>query len=263
MMNVKHGPREEHPVTVTDPVAVVTGAASGIGRATCERLVAAGCRVVAVDRDADRLDGLRTSAITGIVADVADPGDRQALVAEVERTGGLDYLVNAAGILRTRALPDVTLDDVRSVFAVNLEAPLFLSLDLASRFHVGGAIVNVSSAAAKLGTTTELAVYAASKAALLSVTRTLAFGFAAQGLRVNAVCPGIIDTPMQGQLLQSLAESRRSSETDVDVLRLSAVPFRRAGEPAEVAEAIWFLLSPAASYMTGQAINVTGGQVTW
>ncbi len=250
-------------MALIEPLAVVTGAASGIGRATCERLVAAGCRVLAVDSDADRLDDLRGPAVTGIAADVSDPAARTALVEQVDEAGGLTYLVNAAGILRPRALPDVTLDDVRAVFAVNLEAPLFLSLELAGRFHPGGAIVNVSSAAAKLGATTELAAYAASKAALLSITRSLAFAFAPQGLRVNAVCPGIIDTPMQEQLLRSLVESRQSSEAELTVARLTSVPLRRGGAPAEVADVIWFLLSPGAGYMTGQAINVTGGQVTW
>jgi NAD(P)-dependent dehydrogenase (short-subunit alcohol dehydrogenase family) len=127
----------------------------------------------------------------------------------------------------------------------------------------GGSIVNVSSASAKFAVTTEVAAYAMTKAAVLSLTRSFAYAFAASGVRVNAVCPGIIDTPMQDRVLEELSASRGVSVEALSAGRLGQIPLGRSGSPDECAAVIWFLLSGDSRYLTGQSINVTGGWVTW
>ena len=129
----------------------------------------------------------------------------------------------------------------------------------AGRCPSGGAIVNLSSSSAKLATTTEAAVYASSKAAVLSITRSFAYAFAPNGVRVNAICPGIIDTPMQDKVLADVAAKRGMTVEELSTARNKTVPLGRAASADECAGAIWFLLSDEAGYMTGQAINYTGG----
>jgi NAD(P)-dependent dehydrogenase (short-subunit alcohol dehydrogenase family) len=127
----------------------------------------------------------------------------------------------------------------------------------------GGAIVNLSSSSAKLATTTEAAVYASSKTAVLSITRSFAYALAPNGVRVNAICPGIIDTPMQERVLADVAAERGMTIEDLSAARNRTVPLGRSASADECAAAIRFLLSDEAAYMTGQAINFTGGMVTW
>jgi NAD(P)-dependent dehydrogenase (short-subunit alcohol dehydrogenase family) len=125
----------------------------------------------------------------------------------------------------------------------------------------GGAVVNISSFSAKVASTIECAVYASSKAAVLSITRSFAYAFAPQGVRVNAVVPGIIDTPMQDALVKEAAAFRQTTPAELSRARNATVPLGRTGSPGEVAGIIWFLLSAESGYMTGQAINITGGQI--
>jgi NAD(P)-dependent dehydrogenase (short-subunit alcohol dehydrogenase family) len=127
----------------------------------------------------------------------------------------------------------------------------------------GGAVVNVASTAGKTGSTVEAAVYSASKAALLSLTRTFAHAWAARGVRVNAVCPGVVETPMNAAVLAGIAAARRTSVAAVEDARRAAIPLGRTAAAAEVAGVIAFLLSDAAAYMTGQGVNVSGGLVTY
>ena len=124
-------------------------------------------------------------------------------------------------------------------------------------------MVNISSSAAKLATTTEVAMYAASKAAVLSISRSFALALAGRNVRVNAVCPGIVDTPMERGLLQQVAHDRGLTVADLESARHKTIPLGRAARPEEIADVIWFLLSDRASFMTGQSVNVTGGQVVW
>jgi NAD(P)-dependent dehydrogenase (short-subunit alcohol dehydrogenase family) len=155
------------------------------------------------------------------------------------------------------------MDDWRRLFAVNAESAFFLCQRIGPTMANGSAIVNLSSSSAKLATTTEVGVYAATKTTILSITRSFAYRLASYGVRVNAVCPGVIDTPMQDRVLEQVAPLRGLTAEEMSRARAAAIPLGRPGTPAETANLIWFLCSPEASYITGQAINLTGGMVTW
>ena len=242
------------------PRAMVTGAASGIGQATSRRLLDEGCSVIAVDMNESGLEQVTAAGAEPLVADLADLEDRERVIA----TGaGIDYLVNAAGIIRLKPLSEFTVDDWRDTFTVNAEAIFFLCQGIGPTMPAGGAIVNLSSSSAKLATTVEAAVYAASKTAILSITRSFAYGLAEIPVRVNAVCPAIIDTPMQDKVLEQVAPLRGMSVEELTIARNASVPLGRPASPEELAGLIWFLLGEKPGYMTGQAVNYGGGYVTW
>lgn len=241
---------------------LVTGAASGIGRAVAEILLERGAGVIANDLSDDRLADLVERGATAAAADLTDADGLQRVI-ETATSAGVTHLVNAAGIIELRRIEDVDAATYDRIFAVNARALFFLSQALCPVLPDGGAVVNVSSTAAKTGTTLETAVYAATKAAVLSMTRSFAFEYAERGVRVNAVCPGIIDTPMQDKVLADIAAQRAITARELDEARLKLVPLGRAAAPRECAEIMVFLLSDAAGYMTGQGINVSGGLVTW
>jgi 2-keto-3-deoxy-L-fuconate dehydrogenase len=241
--------------------AVVTGAASGIGRATTLLLLERGAAVVAADRDEAGLAVAAEAGAEPVVCDVTDPGDRDRLL---DAAGpACDQLVNAAGIIRLTALDAVSEDDWDAIIAVNAKALFFLCQAFAARLEPGGAVVNVASGAGKTGSTHEATVYGASKAAVLSLTRSFAHAYAGRGLRVNAVCPGLVDTPMNDVVLEGIAPLRGLETDEYARSRVGMVPLGRLADPREVAEVIVFLLSDAASYMTGQSVNVTGGMITY
>ena len=241
--------------------AVVTGAASGIGRATALLLLERGANVVAADRDETGLAVVADAGAEPVVCDVTDPADRARLA--VAAGPACDCLVNAAGIIRLAALDAVSEGDWDRIMAVNAKALFFLCQAFIPRLQPGGAVVNVASGAGKTGSTHEAAVYSASKAAVLSATRSFAHGYAGRGVRVNAVCPGLIDTPMNNVVIDGIAPLRGVEPDEYGRARLGAVPLGRLADPREVAEVIVFLLSDAASYMTGQSVNVTGGMITY
>ena len=173
--------------------AVVTGAASGIGRACALRLQREGLRVLAVDMNEAGLAELDLPGGATLVADLASEAERDRVVAAA---AGARYLVNAAGVIRLRPILESGVADMRAIYPVNVEAVWDLTSRLGRDMPAGGSIVNLSSFSAKVSTTIECAVYASSKAAVLSITRSFAHAFAPRGVRVNAVVPGIIDTPM-------------------------------------------------------------------
>ncbi len=238
--------------------AVVTGAASGIGQAVALRMLRDGEQVLAVDLDAARLEPVREAGAEVLVADL---GTAEGCDAVASVGAGADHLVNAAGIIRLRDIFTMPRDEFRDIFRINVESVFFLCQQLGPTMPSGGAIVNLSSISAKLTATLETAAYAASKTAILAITRSFAYALAPQDVRVNAICPGIIDTPMQDRVLEEVARLRGITASELSDLRTATVPLGRGATPDECAAAICFMLSDAASYMTGQAINYDGGMV--
>jgi NAD(P)-dependent dehydrogenase (short-subunit alcohol dehydrogenase family) len=239
---------------------IVTGAASGIGKAAALRMVDEGVSVLAVDRDAGGLAALADAGCETMTADLADLGDRDKVA---ERGADADFLVNAAGVILLKPITEVTVEDWRRVQTINAEAIFFLCQKIGPRMRPGGSIVNLSSSSAKLASTIEVATYAASKTTILSITRSFAYALASRPVRVNAICPGIVDTPMQEAVLDKVAGMRGMTPAELSAARNRTVPLGRAASPEECAGLIWFLLSKEAGYMTGQAINYTGGMVMW
>jgi NAD(P)-dependent dehydrogenase (short-subunit alcohol dehydrogenase family) len=243
---------------LSDRTALVTGAASGIGRAVAERLLADGADVIAVDRDAAGL--AQVDGVRAIPCDLTATGERQALV---EQAGEVDFLVNAAGVIRLRRLDDVTESDWDWMYAVNAKAMFFLMQAVAARMRPGSAIVNISSSAGKTASTVEAAVYNTTKAAVIAMTKTFAHAYAGKGVRVNCVCPVITRTPMLDVVSRELAAARGITPEEVESSYQRTIPLGRSAEPSEIAGVVRFLLSSEAGYMTGQAVNVTGGLVMY
>jgi NAD(P)-dependent dehydrogenase (short-subunit alcohol dehydrogenase family) len=239
-------------------LAVVTGAASGIGAATARRLIAEGARVIAVDINERGLAPLAEAGATPLVADLSDPEGRALVVAAGQ---GAHYLVNSAGMLFVRPIWEVGLEEWKRIWAVNIDSMFFLCQGIGPTIPEGGAIVNLSSSSAKLASTIEVAPYTMTKAAVLGVTRSFAYALAPRNVRVNAICPGIVDTPMQDVVLEKVAALRGTTPEQLSEARIRTVPLGRTSSAEECAGVIWFLLSDAAGYMTGQAINYTGGLV--
>jgi len=245
---------------------IVTGAASGIGRACALRQGADGDHVVAWDLDGDaaRMTADEIVAAGGsaesTALDVADTAGARSAVASVARRGDLSALVNAAGVMRT--LPFDQLDEAEwdRVLDVNLRAAAFLAKAVAQAIRSAdrdGAIVLLSSVAGRRGRPLA-AHYAASKAATISLTQSLAMAYG-PAVRVNAVCPGVIATPMQDQIARDRAELLGAPEQGHYVGLSDRLALKRTGEPGDVAGVVRFLLGPDAGYITGQAINVDGG----
>ncbi|MDA2962140.1 MAG: SDR family NAD(P)-dependent oxidoreductase [Actinomycetota bacterium] len=237
-------------------LAVVTGASSGIGRATAELLRDEGMRVIGVDINEEKLK--KISGIEHLVTDLSNDEGRNKVV---KVGNGAHALVNAAGLIRLKKIEDFTTTDIREIYAVNVEAPWFLMSNLGRVMKDGGSIVNLSSVSARLTVTQETAIYASSKTALLAMTRSWAHAYAPRNINVNAILPGITDTPMQDLVLRKLSELRNIPYETLSTSRLESVPMKRAASPREIAGFIRFLISDEGKYITGQSLSQDGGAV--
>ncbi len=236
--------------------AVITGASSGIGRAAAARFLLEGARVIISSDRADELAATVAELEIGgeIIAIRCDVGSQEsvaALARDVEARGGADILVNNAGIWNQREFMDIDLANWEALIRVNLTGPFLCSQAFVPQFRAkgGGAIVNTASTNG-LVAEPRLAHYNASKGGLVMLTKSMAIDLASYHIRVNAVAPGVIRTPLIAHLLDEGPDDRFGS-----------IPWGRVGTPEEVASCIVFLASPDASYVTGSVLICDGGQL--
>lgn len=235
-------------------VVLITGALGGIGKATASAF-ARGCATLmlvdlakADEAECERLTGLGAAAVASLSCDISDEAAIASLVEQVlERFGRIDVIVNTAGAMIYRPVAEMSADDWNRMLSINLVGPALLTGAGLRHMPSGGAIVNIASIHARQ-TTAEVAGYAAAKAGICSVTRTAAIEGKPKGIRVNAVLPGAIDTPMlwNSPTIKSGAEKLEPSQV---------------GRPEDIAEAVCFLASDAAAFITGEELMADGGRI--
>lgn len=244
-------------IDLAGKTAIVTGAGQGLGLATAEALHRAGAAVVITYLDdaaganrgrAEEAAARLGSRCVALAADVRDLAAVEAMMDQaIARFGGIDILVNNAGILRDKTLKKMSPDDWNAVVETNLTGVFHACKAACERLRDGGRIVNLASVSAAIGFFGQ-ANYAAAKSGVIGLTKVLSRELARRGITVNAVAPGVV-----------LTEMGRSIPEEARAAMLSSVPLGRFGEPREIAEAILFLASPMASYITGQTLHVNGG----
>jgi 3-oxoacyl-[acyl-carrier protein] reductase len=241
-------------IDMTGRVALVTGSTRGIGKSIAETLVGCGAKVAIVGRDRDKAKEVSASlgGAGGFSCDIADPASVEALVADVEKAlGGVDILVNNAGLTKDNILFRLKNEDWDAVLDANLRGA-FVAIRSASRGMIKrrwGRIINIASVVGIVGNKGQ-ANYAASKAGLIGLTKSVAKELASRNVLANVVAPGFIETDMTAAMT---AEAKAT---------LSAqIPLERLGTPADIAGTVAFLASDAAAYITGQVIVVDGGMV--
>lgn len=241
---------------MTGKSVVVTGAASGIGRATCERLAAGGWQVLAVDYNAELLAWTEGAAnVSSLVADVSSEADNQRLAEQADALfGGLDAAIFNAGITGGGTIDQVPFDSFRRVMEINLFGPVLgIKACLPLLRQRENAAIVVTASTMGLGGDSGNWAYGASKHALVGLVRSLSRELGWEGIRINALCPGLTETGMTN-MIQDMAPAH------YELLR-SGVPLQRWAKPDEQAAVMEFLISPAASYITGQALAVDGGAI--
>lgn len=254
-MSADHGVSQPTRDRLAGRRAVITGGARGIGAAIARTFAEHGAHLALLDLRTEELDAIAADlGAVAVRADLADPADAiRGMQNAVDALGGVDILVNNAGLLRMAPLLDITVDDWDLTFDVNVRSML-LTTQVAARSMIAagvdGTVINMASMGGKLGSPNQ-AHYAASKAAVIALTRVAAMELGVHGIRVNCICPGYV-----------LTEMGAATRTDEMVATWSAKsPLGRLAQPADVANMALFLASDEASYCTGQAMNVSGGMV--
>ncbi|HAV24023.1 MAG TPA: hypothetical protein DCX46_11120 [Bacteroidetes bacterium] len=248
-------------------VALVTGAASGIGFAAAKQLADGGARIVGVDRNGDRLKALlsglpkNSQQHVSIVKDLRSAAAAQEIIPEaISLAGRLDIVVNAAGVCYFTATNNISVEEFNEVFDVNVRALFILSVAAAEAMDAtrGGRIINLGSNAGRKGRALS-AHYAASKAAVKNITESLALAYGSKKISVNTVCPGPTDTPMWDVNFEGLRAITGKSAAEFWDTWAKQTPLGRVGKPEDVANLICFLASEKGGYINGQEINVCGG----
>lgn len=243
-----------------EQVVIVTGASSGIGEATAKAFAEEGASVIITGRHPERTKNVADSinAVYVGTGDIADSAYCRAFIGDIIKyQGKIDVLVNNAGMIVREDTVSTTDQQWFDTMGVNVNAVFFMSREVLKimRQQGQGAIINVSSTCGLVGSKGEMA-YSTSKGALIQMTRAMALDCAAEGIRVNAVCPGATDTRM---LLS--AHKRTPTREEMEKIQCETVPMKRMAHPDEVARPILFLASADASYITGAYLSVDGGYV--
>lgn len=245
-------------------VAIVTGAAQGIGKAIAQRLSQDGFAVAIVDINAGTLDEVKKEIESlggkalALKADLTKLEDIENVVARATEWGELSILVNNAGRVIISPFLDITEKEWDSIMTLNLKTVFFATQFAAKHMQNGGRIVNLSSISGRSGRSDQ-AHYAAAKCAVISLTQSAALAFAQQGITVNAVCPGVVDTPMTTGIHEIRASSLGITPQESLARMITKIPLGRLEKTEDVANAVSFLCSSDASYITGQSLNVDGG----
>lgn len=257
---------------LTGRTALITGAARGIGEATARRLAAEGARLVLADVDGAGVEKLANElGQVAIRADVTREDDIARMVDEpYRRFGRLDVLFNNAGVIRVQPMFDVTREEWDRVMDVNLRAVFFVLQAVARRMEkqdlipgseLRGKLIQTASIASYRGGNHLMTPYSASKAGVVSLTRSAAQALAPQRITSNCVCPGAVETAMWQQIDREWGALEGLGEGEMWKRRIRGIPLGRPERPDDVANVVAFLAGPDSDYMTGQAINVDGGAV--
>ena len=257
-------------MTLKGKVAVVTGAAQGIGQASAVALAEAGATVLVADIASDKAEAVADGIRAGqhrAVAVAVDVGDvaaiDRAMAKIIEDHGRIDILVNNAGVTRRADIMELTEADWDRIHRVNAKG-VFFCLQRAAREMIprgGGRIINIASIAGKGYAGASNVAYAASKGAVIGMTKLAALQLARHNINVNAVCPGVVRTALSDANLAVAAQKAGVSLDEMERLRASAIPLGRPNDPSDIAAMVVFLASKGARNITGQSFNVDGGLI--